>query len=257
MGHIRGTIYFTIGWLPIYFGFDGELTIYTQVGVQTIDKSIDVTPSMINSESNSFDRYLEPSWCLQANVIVAIYAGVGLCGTLGVRGGVQLDMNGIYNHTIQLLYPSIRKTGAYLNLSVRIWVDALLFSIPIPVANLVEKRYGYYEDIANSDIIGGSKTSSSEVQTQTSAVDEDTGVVMRPRSANQSAWLPNGNVDVASTFEEASSTVLLENGYDRADPQLMDLGGGRILLVFIADDPSRSDNDRTALMYSIYENGTW
>lgn len=212
---------------------------------------------MINSESNSFDRYLEPSWCLQANVIVAIYAGVGLCGTLGVRGGVQLDMNGIYNHTIQLLYPSIRKTGAYLNLSVRIWVDALLFSIPIPVANLVEKRYGYYEDIANSDIIGGSKTSSSEAQTQTSAVDEDTGVVMRPRSANQSAWLPNGNVDVASTFEEASSTVLLENGYDRADPQLMDLGGGRILLVFIADDPSRSDNDRTALMYSIYENGTW
>ena len=45
--------------------------------------------------------------------------------------------------------------------------------------------------------------------------------------------------------------------YDRADSQLLDLGDGRIMLAFIADDAARTDKDRTALMYSIYDRGTW
>ena len=60
-----------------------------------------------------------------------------------------------------------------------------------------------------------------------------------------------------STFAPDTSTVLVENGYDRADSQLLDLGDGRIMLAFIADDPERSDEERTALMYSIYDNGSW
>ncbi len=255
--YFRATLYLTIGWLPIYFGVDGELTIYTQVGVSSITNAEDVTPNMIMSESNTFEDYFVPSWCLQANVIVAVYAGVGLCGTLGVRGGFQLDMNFMYNITIQKLYPGIRNLGAVLDFKFKLWVDALLFSIPIPVASIAKRRYGYYEDIAKSDIEGGFTPEPAKSAEAAEAEDEGAQVVMRPRNENQSEWLPNGGVSAASTFEEASTTVLLENGYDRADPQLIDLGGGRTLLVFIADDPTRGDSDRTALMYSVYENGTW
>ncbi len=256
-GKFRGTIYFTIGWLPMYLGFDGELTIFTQVGVQTLNNGADVIADMITKESNTFERYFKPAWCLQANVVVAVYAGVGLCGTVGVRGGFQLDMNFMCNPTITLVYPNFHTVGAVLDFSFRLWVDALLFSIPIPVLHLVQKRYGYYEDMANSDAEGGTNASPSSSEAQLTSADGDSEVVMRPRSENQSEWLPYGDANLMSTFEETSSTVLKENGYDRADSQLLDLGGGRILLAFIADDPTRSDSDRTALMYSVYENGTW
>ena len=55
---------------------------------------------------------------------------------------------------------------------------------------------------------------------------------------------------------ENARKYLVDNGYDRADSQLLDLGDGRIMLAFIADDPERSDEERTALMYSIYDNGS-
>ena len=71
---------------------------------------------------------------------------------------------------------------------------------------------------------------------------------------NQSVWLGTTPPDrSASIF-----SVLQESIYSETDPKIAE-GGGKRVMVFLADDPARDDFNRSILMYSIYNssNDTW
>ncbi len=247
-GSFRLVQYFIIGWFPLYVGAEGELTVLADAGLSVANEDTATKEQLLNTE-NSFNDGFYADITLQANAVVKAYVGAGLCGTLGARGGLQFDGSYIFKPNVTVTNPGFHANGLFLNVSIRIWIDAVIFAIPIPVVNLVEKRYGYYEDVANSKKDHGSLLSAEETEPQ---------VFMRPRNSGQSQWLPQGGEATPfSTFQEKGSVVLSENGYDRADPQLMDLGDGRILLVFVGDDPARTDEERTAVMYSVYDGSTW
>ena len=254
-GEFRLVQYFMVGAVPIYLGVDGELTAASQGGFSAKDKNR-ITINSIKDVSNSFGTRFAPEWNIQAYADVYAYAGVGLCGILGVRGGFTFGGDYIYYPTVKEMYPSYHTDGLTLDATIRIKLDALLFSIPIPVVTLMEQNYGYFKDVEEAR---------EEAEKQKEEQDKDKAetadaaqAVMRPRAEGTSEWLPNGDlVQAAGSFEEDGTSVLLENGYDRADPQLLNLGNGKVLLVFVADIPERNDENRTAIMYSIYENNTW
>lgn len=246
-GKFRVVQYFVVGWVPFYLGVDGELSAFTETGIRAINEDTATSDSIL-TEQNSIDDHFEFATCLQANGLVSAYVGAGLCGTLGVRGGIAFNANYIYNPTIKKAYPDYDENGLILSADIKVWVDALLFPIPIPAVNIATDKYGYFEDVASSET----------ASLMSMKPGNGSEIAMKPRNTDISEWLPAGsNISLMSTFEEDTSTVLLENGYDRADSQLLDLGDGRIMLAFLADDPARTDANRTALMYSIYDGGTW
>ncbi len=252
-GNFRLVQYFIVGWMPFYLGVEGELTLFNQAGIHVLDENTATSDKILNEE-NSFQDGLMPDWCIQANAVVKAYAGMGLCGTLGVRGGIQLDGNYIYNPTIQYRYPDYHENGLYLSADVKVWVDAVMFSIPIPAYHIADARYGYYEDVANGN------AGEFPVPWKSSArkTSNDSQVFMKERTSKDSEWVgENGGITLFSTFEEDTSKPIMNNSYDRADSQLLDLGDGRILLAFLADEKTRSDEERTVLKYSIYDGVNW
>ncbi len=241
--------YFMVGAVPIYFGVDGELTVAAQAGLDDISTEA-TTINSIKDQNNSFSSHFSPQIVIQAYGDVYGYAGVGLCGILGVRGGLSFGADYIYFPYVKDIYPSYHENGLTLDATIKVKLDVLLFSIPIPAVNLLEMNFGYFKDVEEAR---EEDASSSEAETA-----DAVQAVMRPRAEGTSEWLPDGDlVQAASSFEEDGTSVLLENGYDRADPQLLNLGNGKVLLVFVADIPERNDENRTAIMYSIYENNTW
>ncbi|MEE1048875.1 MAG: hypothetical protein U0M60_15840, partial [Clostridia bacterium] len=240
--------YIAIYGIPFYVGAEGELTIFNQTGLTAINERT-ATLDRISSEANSFSSELKTSTLLQANTTVSGYFGVGLCGTLGVRGGAYFYANLLWYPTIKNTYPDYHELGAIVSLNLRVWADVLLFPIPYSITGF-EEKYGYFKDVEDS--------TKEEMDILSVSDEVESNITMKDRTSRESEWMPEKNGPMLrSTFLPDTSTVLVENGYDRADSQLLDLGDGRIMLAFIADDPERSDEERTALMYSINDNGVW
>lgn len=245
-GAFKLTQYFAISFVPVYFGIDGQLSAYFEGGLKTLVDPMSITPSVIQKEDNSLEKYTDYDIMLQSQNQVNAYVGVGLNGTLGVRGGFNLGLNYIYNPTIKHLYDDVNVNGLNLSANIKVTVDALIFSIPVPALTLADKDFGYYEDIKGKT--NTTKTADFMAGNQT--------VTMRSRDKTPSQWVANTPA-LFSSFEQTSTQTLLTNGYDHANPQLIDLGNGKVLMVFLDDDVNRSDADRTILKFSIYENGVW
>lgn len=245
-GRFKLTQYFAISFIPVYFGIDGELSAYFEGGFKTLVDPMSITPSVIQKEDNSLEKYVDYDIVAQSLNQINAYVGVGLNGTLGVRGGFNLGLNFIYNPTIKHLYDDVNVNGLNLYAKIKVTVDALIFSIPVPALTLADADFGYYEDIKGKTDTPKAVNSIAGNQT----------VAMRSRNNTPSQWVANSPVPLSS-FEQSSTQTLLTNGYDHADPQLIDLGNGKVLMVFLDDDINRSDADRTVLKYSIYENGVW
>ena len=64
----------------------------------------------------------------------------------------------------------------------------------------------------------------------------------------------HGNCGIA---EAGNDSFTLNNVFPYGEPQLVQLSDGRMLMVWVHDDGSRSDENRTALYYSIYNGDSW
>ena len=67
---------------------------------------------------------------------------------------------------------------------------------------------------------------------------------------------PGGGAKGTGMLRDDNTTVFSSGGYADADPYAVTLGDGRILAVWIDYDPSRSDINKTALYYSLYNTRT-
>ncbi|MBQ5760145.1 MAG: hypothetical protein IIV85_00135, partial [Clostridia bacterium] len=253
MGKFRVVNYFVIGTVPAYFGIEGDLTIYGELGFVSSDPDTLTSDKVLANPAALSEDVIPDNLTIGVQSYVHGYAGVGLCGVLGVRGGFGIYPSFLWQPMIKNFYPTYSETGGFITAQFKVWLDAFLFPIPIPAFTIADERFGYFKQLEESD--KGELVST--FRSSRSASDGTDEISMKPRT-EASEWLPgSGNPMLRGTFVPDTSTTLLENGYDRADSQLLDLGNGRIMLAFIADDAARTDKDRTALMYSIYDNGTW
>lgn len=73
-------------------------------------------------------------------------------------------------------------------------------------------------------------------------------------------YLFSGEESMKLSSGGAADTSYLyeENGvFPYCEPYLFALSGGRLLLLMVGDDGSKTDNNRTSLMYSIYDGNRW
>ncbi len=85
----------------------------------------------------------------------------------------------------------------------------------------------------------------------------DDNVMLRKRTTGNSKWVANDNVNLLSGFMTVQENVLVENSYERPDSQVVNLGNGDYMLVFIDTDDSRGELERNVLKYAVYRNGQW
>ena len=240
VGFFKAVLYFPVGPIPVYFGTEGSLTGYLNFGLQTPDHAMTLNElSQAKDLSDPFDLDFK----LKVQATLCLYVGVGLAGTLGVRGGMNLNMWYLYYPSVKNINPAYHEHGFTINLGLKIWVDAFFFSIPIPVMNLVNESYGYAADLKNG------------VTTASLMAGANDAPVMR-QTAQPSEWLP-GEGSLMSTLKPDFVTPLVNSNYPYASPQMIDTGH-EIVLVFLTTESffgtsAKGRGDEATLAYSLYQ----
>lgn len=244
-GSFRYTYYMVVYGVPVYVGGAVSLDLMGEFGMSP-DQNVHIA---FNDPSQSLiDEIIDNThfqFVFQASLKAEAYAGVGIYGTLGLRGGFVLSVKYIYNPTIKKSYPSVRENGFSVSGSIKFWVDAVNWTIPIPVYSWKYLALGYFEDIKKvGNILSLSESNGAEI-------------VSKPRNAEESKFVANDSASLQSTFEGISTRNIIENSYDDAQHKLISMGDGKILMVYLDDDKSRDESNRTVLKYSIYSGGNW
>lgn len=87
----------------------------------------------------------------------------------------------------------------------------------------------------------------------------DDSVMLRKRTTGDSEWVANANdgISLFSGFITSNEKTLVENSYERPDSQVVNLGNGDYMLVFIDTDSSRGELERNVMKFAFYRNGNW
>ena len=246
---IRKAFYMLIGYVPVYIGGDVNAGLVLELGMRKQSATELTYEQMINNnavDENFFD------FRIRAYAYMSLYVGAGVCGTIGVRGGINYYPNFIWTPTITNTHPNYRTVGYNHRFYLKLWADAVFFSMPIvsvPISSW-DVNVGYFEDVEND------AKNAEEGTTLTSLSNEDVEV---KEVAETSEWLGD-EVSFRASWGTPTSKTLSENGYDNNYQQLIDIGDNRIMMVFVdTRDNNTYPLEQTVLKYSIYdgESKTW
>ena len=254
---LRFTFYFLVVGVPCYVGGEVTLTLVGEFGV-AVDDGEHIA---LNDPSQAFfDELFEKThfeFIFRATLVTSAYVGVGIAGTLGVRGGFELTLNFIYNPFVTKRYKELsRPVGFSVTGAIKIWIDAVLLSVPVPIYTwLKPKNFGYFEDVEKYEKEHGGKSLFGNANDGRS---EETELKPRPRNSEESEFVYNNSNDdlFGGTYEEVRTRTLINNAYDDAAPELMSIGNDKFLLVYLDDDKTRNDLERTVLKWTMYDRAT-
>ena len=195
--------------------------------------------------SVKFDSALS-DWTTTVEVTASatLALGVGLCGVLGVRAYGTLQALGFFEPK-DGKYTAGGKFGGTVGLTVDLlfWSTGLNYGFDAYSFGNVKE----YEKAGDVPILS---SGSSPVLTVSD-------LYLRKGNEGKSRWVANSSAQLLSGFTEASSRVLVENGYERPDSQLLTLSDGTVFLAFLDNDPSKGEYQRTTLKVAAYRNGAW
>ena len=250
---LRYTFYFLVVGIPCYVGGEVNLSMVAEFGVAVDDGE----KIVLNDPSQSFfdDLFTKThfEFLIRAILVGTAYVGAGVAGTIGIRGGFQLNLMFIYNPFVTKKYPQVEHTvGFSVTGGIKLWVDAVLVSIPIPIYDWpYPLNLGYFDDVKNIFPSGNSSS-------LTNSNYDDT-LKPRPRFGNGSTFTANttltGN-SFGGTYVPDSTRTLITNVYDSSEPKLIKYNDNKALLVYLDDDKNRSDYDRTVLRFMTYDDST-
>lgn len=230
--------------IPAYFGLEISGNVLGFFGAGTDTSKPEITYDMANNATVNFDDKLgEFNASVQMGATVQIYVGIGLAGTLGLRGGGSVSAMGLWE-------PSelVSDWGCVLTFKAGIWIDLFLFSVPLQYT-LAEMKFGSFEEY---DSLGTQAAQGG----LNSADTAPTFSLRQPYADGASVWMPSEPVPM-SGFNETSVQTIVENGYEHPDVQMLKLADGSVFMTFLDSDRTRGSLDRTVLKFSTYRDGVW
>ena len=285
MGSFRYTYYMVIYGIPVYVGGDVSLTLVGEFGVAP-DEGKTIAFNDPDPDQKFFDDLLKNThfeFIFEAMLDANAYAGVGICGTLGIRGGFSLTLAFIYNPTIRKSYPQMRQVGFAVTGAIKFWVDAILLSIPIPVYTWDDWcQMGYFEDLRNMEEERERKEKEREYG-GTGLLSAMSGAVIAKKSRSEEASQFEGNeppeevqnsvsggemMDIsllAAAGDHGTDSVheaglkeqtIVKNGFDDPRQRLLNFtscGKEKVLMAYLDDNAEKTDDERTELRISVYD----
>ena len=255
--YVSATVGFKTAWytiipvvfIPAYFGIKIEATVMGFFGAHRDNTDPTDLVSMHDAKNvpnidfgSSFHNDFH--YCIDACGIFQFSAGVGLCGTIGARLVGECDV--IYNYD-----PATRQGasnwGVNLTFKAGGMIDLFLTSVPL-MYTFPQLKFGKFAEVAgNQSVQSGLRSSAAE--------DADP-FRFRAGTEESSEWLGN-STKMRGAFTPKQTYTLVENSYERADPQLLTMEDGTVVLAYLANDPDKGPYQRTTLMLTSYRNGVW
>ena len=258
-GYVSASVGFKKAWytilpvimIPAYLGIEISATVMGFFGVHR-DTSKDA--EMVNDPITFNDATHKPglkfegqfnddfNWNVRGIGMFQISAGIGLCGTIGIRGVGQVDIIADYQPS---RVEGVRDWGVYMNFRAGFMIDLLLTSIP-KMWDLFALKYGKYEDFdkKSANLQAGSTDAGGDA------------FYFRTGASEESRWL-GASTAKRGAFTPKQTYTLVENGYEHAEPQLLTLKNGTVVLAYLSNDPAKGVYQRTTLMLTTYRDGVW
>lgn len=229
-------------WIPAYFGIDISGNVLGFFGAGTDTSKPQITYDAANNATVNFeDKLGEFHASVKMAATVQVYVGVGLAGTIGLRGGGTFSAMGLWE-------PSdwVSDWGGDLQFTVGIWIDLFLFSVPLQYSfpDIKLGSFKQYENLSGRARMLSDGEEPAEFE------------VRQPYTDAPSEWLPDG-AQTRSAFSEVSTQTIVKNAYEHPDAQLAKLKNGSVFMAFLDTDPARDATQRTVLKYAVYRNGAW
>ncbi|MEG1441278.1 MAG: S-layer homology domain-containing protein, partial [Oscillospiraceae bacterium] len=216
--------------------------------------------------------WLDPTVTLMASIKVS--AGVGIARLAAIRAYIMGTIAFKYQPAVTGVFPDCPDPwGLMIKLSGGVQLDVVGIEIPFDLTALqpswsskLTYNVGLYDYMYKKfppSVIPG--TGKKEVASVSSAQSSDNSeniekkevqVKLKERASN-AKWVANENADLKGGFEPIKSQTLQTDGFTQPDSQIMNIGGGRMLMVYLADSAQKANEEITSLMYSIYDNGVW
>ncbi|MEG2434301.1 MAG: hypothetical protein RSB25_21930, partial [Acinetobacter sp.] len=257
--------------IPIFLGFN--LDVQALLDVRLID-----VPTMYDGLRFENDwckevlDWLDPTVTLMASIKVS--AGVGIARLAAIRAYIMGTIAFKYQPAVTGVFPDCPDPwGLMIKLSGGVQLDVVGIEIPFDLTALqpswsskLTYNVGLYDYMYKKfppSVIPG--TGKKEVASVSSAQSSDNSeniekkevqVKLKERASN-AKWVANENADLKGGFEPIKSQTLQTDGFNQPDSQIMNIGGGRMLMVYLADSAQKANEEITSLMYSIYDNGVW
>ncbi|MBR4700695.1 MAG: S-layer homology domain-containing protein [Oscillospiraceae bacterium] len=254
-GYVSANVGFKKAWytiipvvcIPAYIGVEINATV---MGFFGVERSDDAPPTPItfedattrpgiNFEGQFNDQF---NWCVQGSGMFQLSLGVGLCGTLGIRVAGEVDVIATYEPGLR---EGIRDWGCFLNFRAGIIIDAFLGSIPL-MYDFYHMKFGKFWDLEQES----GTNSMRDIKPTVGAFR------LRSGSEETSEWV-GGATATRGAFTPRQTYTLVENGYEHAEPQLITLKNGTVVLAYLSNDPDKGPYQRTTLMLTTYKNGQW
>ena len=239
------SIYFVVYGMPLYLNLTGflqaDLTVYyPNSGVDTLTAAqFEAYAGNIAERMSEVDANMTIMLNLKASV------GVGMCNVIGAGGSLAFKMQFCVPFTSDEYGVLFSATGSlYVDLLVgRLNVDMVTATIGL----------GKYEGKTGFDYIGENLwlSSARQASAEDTAGMQDYGA----GTADLSGFGSNGLIQ--ATPEEVRRTILLEDAAERTAPQIVDLGSGKKLIVFIGNRGAGDALSSRALFWSVYNKGVW
>ena len=249
---LRYTFYFLVYGIPCYIGGEANISLIAEFGIGLNPNN---RIKYDDPTQNFFDQLIKRSYfefLFRATLIGTGYVGAGIAGTIGVRGGIQLNMLFIYNPFIKKKYDDVRPLGLSITGGIKIWIDAALIHIPTPIYDWpYPYNIGYFEDIQK--VI---PQSSNQINNSDADNVVNNSLMPKPRFGEDSLFVANdaqGENIYGGTYERESSRTLISGVYDASEPKMLKYDTDKALLVYLDDDHSRSSIDRTVLKYMTFD----
>lgn len=235
--------------IPAYFGLSFEATVMGVFQGHRADNNPKIvtmhdaqTVPRIDLAGSCFDTLL---YNINAAGMVQISFGVGLCGTIGAR--FVGEFYATFNYDQPQTVEGVRDWGVLLKFRAGGIIDLFIASVPL-MYTFPLLKYGSYADMA------AMKGTANEIQY--SYPEGEDPFTYRTGYNETSEWLGNKTV-TRGAFTPKQTYTLVENSYERADPQLITLRNGTVVLAYLTNDPDKGPYQRTTLMLTTYKNGVW
>ena len=229
---VEKTFYWTVFGVPVYLNIAGEASL--QFDGRYVTDQEETTANEMGYYENLAEK-VESEWpYIQLGLGIKLQPGVGICGILGVRGILDFAFVGRISTD-----PDLEgKGGTMGTFTGGVGVDLLLFSFEYEIGS-IGWQSGVFKD---GNVEAGIPT-------------EETFSL---RAFDNGKEYKNDNL--RSTLLPDAKTTLINGAMEYIRPQLIDLGDGRTMLLFLRNmsDSERDDDNASTLVYAIRESdGTW
>ena len=239
---VSGSIDFFLGQIPCYGEFEFEAELISQL-------------NLIMGEAA---KKFTPSGVIGGELALSLGAGVGISKAFTIGGGVTGKINIAMNYQGEMENVTSAEARASINGYFKVTalclkykhefdplVDKLIFQYPDPAKNVTQAAFGVsaiYERVYNAENYGLPDLSYLKGGSRFTA--NGSGAKHAPSLTS----LDTSNI-VTSNF--------LGNSYEQAKPQLLALGDGTKLAVWLGYNSDSSSINAISLYYSYYDGSQW